>query len=228
MTTKEQWDGIVEAAKSNQHKKVLDLHTETGAAVPSNIFYHKNCRSNFLLKAARTKSSNNKEVTNTDIQDVVRKSKRASTCSNNILMPKTCIFCTTLHKKRKDNTKEYTIKCTDYAVPKKIEDAQNEKKSEQVADILANYDLLANEAHFHLSCYKRFTKLKSSTKPAEENQTEVKTNDVVEQLYKYVCTEIIEKKKVELMSVLIKVYCSLLADTGLDGKITKSVKKKNT
>ena len=63
-------------------------------------------------------------------------------------MPKTCIFCSALYKKKKDSTKEKTIKCRDLDAPASINNAQEEKQSEFIAHVLKNYDLLANEAHY--------------------------------------------------------------------------------
>ena len=75
-----------------------------------------------------------------------------------ILAPKTCIFCQKLHKKV-CYSKEYTIRCQEKNAVISIQAAQEKKQWENVAHILSNHNLLANEAHCHPSCYRSFTKL---------------------------------------------------------------------
>ena len=81
-------------------------------------------------------------------------------------------FCSALYKKKKDNTKEKTIKCRDLDAPGRINNAQEEKQSEFIAHVHKNYDLLANEAHYHTSCYKKFTK-NSSKKVINSVEVEI-------------------------------------------------------
>ena len=75
-----------------------------------------------------------------------------------ILVPKTCIFCQKLHKKV-CYSKEYTIRCQEKNAVISIQATQEKKQWENVAHILSNHNLLANEAHCHPSCYRSFRKL---------------------------------------------------------------------
>ena len=234
VTTLDKWNTLISAAKINQHAVLMDLDATKEVTIPENVYYHKNCRSAFILQANRTEKLRKIEhVVGVDSGEgspdtIVRKSKRKSD-SNEILMPKTCIFCTYLSKKKKDNTKEFTIKCTDYDAPLTIKTAQKQKQSEGIAHVLANYDLIANEAHYHTSCYKIFTKLKKEKDmnlDEEENKREKLTDEALEQLYGYIRTEIIETKKIELMTIVMENYCSFLGEKGLDTNISKSEKRK--
>ena len=114
----------------------------------------------FILKAKRTNKLTEKVETYNDKSDGNkgdRRSKRKSGLPE-ILMPKTCIFCQKLHKKI-CYSKEYTIRYKEKNAVISIQAAQEKKQWENVAHILSNHNLLANEAHCHPSCYRSFTKL---------------------------------------------------------------------
>ena len=99
-------------------------------------------------------------------------------------MPKTCIFCQKLHKKICDS-KEYTIRCQEKNAVISIQATQEKKQWANVAHILSNHKLLANEAHCHPSCYRSFTKLPWERKSLNSELSTQKAT-VLDQLYDYI------------------------------------------
>ena len=225
-----QWNSLVDAARTKKYEVLLTLEAKKVLTFPENIYYHKNCRNTIILRAKRKEESEESETLPPDDDgDTVRRSKRKSELPR-VLMPKTCIFCSALYKKKKDNTKEKSIKCRDLDAPGSINNAQEEKQSECIAHVLKNYDLLANEAHYHTSCYKKFTK-NSSKKVINSVEVEISREttlalEALEQLYDYIRTEIIEKKKIETMVSVMEKYCLFLGEKGLDKNIPKPEKRK--
>ena len=101
-----------------------------------------------------------------------------------ILMPKTCIFCQRLHKKV-CYFKEYMIRCQGKNVVISIQATQEKKQWENIAHILSNHNLLANEAHYLPSCYRSFTKLPQERKSLNSELSTQKAT-VLDQLYDYI------------------------------------------
>ena len=77
-------------------------------------------------------------------------------------------------------------------------------------------NILANDAHYHPSCYLSYTKLLRETQKAT----------VLDQLYDYIRMEIIEKKKIEPMVNVIEKYSLHLVEMSIHQNITKWEKQK--
>ena len=130
LTQEDQWNSLIERARISQHEVLLELE-ERKEPFPKDIYYHKNCRIAFILKAKRTNKLTEKVEMYNDKSDGNkgdRRSKRKSGL-HEILMPKTCIFCQKLHKKVR-YSKEYTIGCQEKNAVISIQAAQEKKQWE--------------------------------------------------------------------------------------------------
>ena len=94
------------------------------------------------------------------------------------------MFCQKLHKKI-CYSKEYTIRCQEKNAVISIQAAQEKKQWANVAHILSNHNLLANEANCHPSCYRSFTKLPRERKSLNSELSTPKAT-VLDQLYDYI------------------------------------------
>ena len=90
------YDASIEAARINQHEVLLELE-ERKEPFPKDIYYHKNCRSAFILKVKRTNKLTEKIEAYNDKSDGNkgdRRSKRKSGLPEILMpkMPKKCVL----------------------------------------------------------------------------------------------------------------------------------------
>ena len=166
----ESWKSLLEAAKIRNFKPILAYESYIDEPPPS-ILYERSCRCNFTHKKTLKKFQLT-EVASEIEQHPIRLQRTAESQIK-------CIFCDTTSKyytgKR---TREKLTQSVDLRADKTIREAvkckilQERSTQEQLVDqrILAvtTNDLVAYEAHYHLSCYKKYTKQYPKEKPGEK------------------------------------------------------------
>ena len=155
------WNTLLEAAKTRQHKPVLDVaeNLQDGEIPP--VLYHRQCRSIFTMKktldAIEKQRNTNLETDRND------ECTRLSTCQIATSARRTyevqCIFCEKKHKFLKgQKTRESLVQCRELDT--------------RILAVVSRY-LVAAEAHYHRSCYRSYTREEkvSSNKVSESNHS---------------------------------------------------------
>ena len=123
-----------------------------------------------------TSFEESKEV---QVESRIPRRRNSETSMKNIL-PKKCIFCE--KNKYVKRILERLIPCTDdRAVDSIYEEA--ERKEDFKMMTLVSMDLFAKEAHYHVSCYKNYTR-KSTLSSSEHNNDDKNEDMVSEELKK--------------------------------------------
>ena len=213
-----QWEEICNVAKTVGQEFLLDIESQSLVnGVPTNVHYHKNCRSVLMQRYKRSKKSSSRPE---DSASDNSNSKLSRNVNSKVLLPKTCMFCGLLYinkKKKSRGEKELAHKIAGEHAREAIKNAQVVKKKEHVQHLLNNYDLVAAEAHFHYGCYNNFTKITSTGASSTEDTT------AEDKFIEYV-RHVVSRKQVVSMEELYQEFCSILS---IDYSVSqKSTKKK--
>ena len=149
------WQNLHKGAVIQNYKPLLDAAKGIQEdEVPPNIFYHRRCRSNFMLKAASI--SKGKEEPSKE-SEMARDTTKRMASDKGTVYGKICIFCQKSKYKKGENTRERLVTCCELRVDKTLYDKAVEKRDSQMLGILSR-ELVAAEAHYHRSCYRDYIK----------------------------------------------------------------------
>ena len=175
LTSKETWEKLKAAGELRKHPVVL-ARIKPDSEIPE-IVYHRTCYQRFTLKRdldklrAQRKSVEEQllaSISNEDCDQGLisdedssrpKRKKKAS-----ILLPKECLFCK--DDKTKKRTREKLRQCIDERAERSIKSAAQKHDKNQIMSIP---DLIAAEAHYHKSCYDKFTRVNRGEEHKESN-----------------------------------------------------------
>ena len=102
-------------------------------------------------------------------EEGTRKSSRQTDISSGSILPQICIFCDKTSKYKKGtNTREILRCCTELRVDQRLKKAAIDRHDSKLISLTSD-ELVAKEARYHPSCYKKYTK---SEKPLKgQNDT---------------------------------------------------------
>ena len=119
--------------------------------------------------------------------------------------------------------------CVEMRAQETILDTALRLNDARILHLVQNHDLIAAEAHYHVTCYKSFTrnrpdKPKSAEKDEEEDEYCTKEAIAIEELFRYIRNEVIAKEQVTTLVDLTSKLTQFLREAGLQ-KIRDSTKK---
>ena len=154
--------------------------------------------------------------------------------STSLVLEAKCIFCDKLNKyKGSSRTREPLIQCQEFRADVTVRRVATEKKDEHMLAIVSSQEMIAVEAHYHVTCYKNYTRNRPQ-KAAQSVDPDVDTYTTTEeeaykQLFHYIRGEVIDKSKivtvVELTAKLVQIMQDMNIETVLD-KTKKHVRRK--
>jgi hypothetical protein len=229
------WRTIVEAAKIRQCSDVLNIAASVGENVVPLFFYHANCRSTFIHNKNLDRIfSSCDQRTSHDLDEMkMSRPKRCKVSHNSVLLNKNiCIICNKASKYvKKSNSREPLTKCMEFRADMRIREFANRVQDQRLLGIVGCYELVAAEAHYHLSCYKKCAGPKYCGDDADLAAEPCESHDAVDPITKafnFVCAHIrqviCEKPAVMSINNLTRIYVEELIRTGQLDRI-KSAKK---
>jgi len=174
------WTMLLEAAKIRNHAPVLQAATTvSGTEIPSNVYYHRYCRSIFTmkrviqtLKRRADEAKQNLQEEQSDSGDVRKRPLREGTSESRVYR-KECVFCGKTKYLPRSHTRETLTQAVQLRADETLRKLAVERGDEKIIAVTSR-DIVAAEAHYHVSCYKNFTSTKgygpSSTNEKTDNE----------------------------------------------------------
>ena len=148
------WSTLREAALNRNYEPLLTISTEhtDPHTVPSDVFYHRQCRQHFTLRVPPTTT----ETTTPSTQDTAKHiSRRVLPQNTSRVLDAVCIFCRKVKCLPKTSTKEHLVQFREMRADTRIREYAKIKQDEYLLGVTGCYELVAAEAKYHPSCYQK-------------------------------------------------------------------------
>lgn len=221
------WQRLHEAAKIRHFDAILTLWESNTDTIP-NLLYHKRCREDFTHKKGLEKIQKNIATSSVQGDNPQRQPVRQQGSYTSRVYDKVCIFCEKQTKYlKKTRTREPLVQALDLRADKTVRDIATAKSDTRILAITSR-DIVAAEAHYHVSCYKQYT---CASKPHALNLIATEASDDYQQaekkalkrLYDYIHANIFSTPHiVSLLDLTLKLV-SLLDELGV--AVKESTKK---
>jgi len=221
------WQKLCNAAEIRMFDPILKLRKDNPGTVPK-AYYHRDCRSKFTHKKELSKL---KQVVGDDEQSdgKSRQSLRQGTSETTRVYDRKCIFCECSNKCLKGtSTRETLIQAVDLRADMKLRKVATEKGDTKLLAITSR-DIVAAEACYHASCYKKYTVVRTS-KPtstdSKDQKDDYKTAETsaLQMLYQFVRVNLFSNPRIVSLVELTSKVVSAMKDEGIKD-IQSSTKK---
>ena len=223
------WQTLCAAAEVRMFEPILTLNADNPNTIPV-VFYHRECRSKFTHKKelARFKRLGHDDDNEKDLE-APRQSGRRGSSETTRVYDRVCVFCESTNKCIKGtSTRETLIQAVDLRADRTLRSVATEKNDTRMLAVTSR-DIVAAEACYHASCYKRYTSVREQTTAdgsgADKTNDEYKKaeNCAYQVLYRYIRTNLFSNPRIVPLSELTSKLVSLLHDEGI-GEIRLSTK----
>lgn len=234
----ESWLTLLEAAKVRGHTPIIETTKLLKENEIPNIFYHRRCRSVFTMRRsleALKRKARESSPDSFDSHSAMKKSCRRSSSTESRVYNPICIFCDKDKFQKGSKTREKLTKAVQLRADQTLRKCAIQRGDDKIIAITSR-DIVAAEAHYHVSCYKNYTRDVAKTPGSEkeigtakDNQTDKSShlNQVVdnafENLFQYIRSDIIPNKKIVPVTSLTEKLESFIPD-GV-AQIPKSTRK---
>ena len=212
------WRTLLEAAQIRQFKCLLELACTVDENIIPQVFYHRKCRCLFTMK--KELESLKLKTCNDDLQVCANiattKLKRQKLSGPSAILEKKCIFCDKASKYlKKSNTREPLIICRELRADSKIRAYAEYTGDTRLLGLIGCHEMVAAEAHYHISCYKQCT-----IKPTREvNVSEVSVQEAAsvkafDFIVDYIRTQIFENPHIVALADSTQKYVAKLLQYG--------------
>lgn len=229
------WLALLEAAKVRNHQAVLDVAKTVEENHIPNIAYHRKCRSLFTMKRdLESIKRKREEPVDEDANPTKRQCRRPAT-EGRVYNP-VCIFCNKVKFMKNPKSREKLIQAVQLRADMTLRHCAILNNDARILAITSR-DIVATEAHYHASCYKSYTNIKTKErdhvgdKEVENSSqvTDMLSYEVAEveayvQLFHYIRNKVIPHKKVVPVAQLTE---KLEAFMSSKGEALKTATKKN-
>ena len=181
------------------------------------LFYHRDCRSKFTHK--KTLLQLNKEPDSEPRCSSERRSSRCPATTSRVLDP-VCIFCEKESKYvARSNTRETLLQSRELRSDETIRRVAQNKLDHRMLAITAR-DLVAAEAHYHKSCYRKYTRGEKEKIPVATDKDDESYQAAEEEsyvlLFQYVRETLFPETAVVRMTELTVKSISYLQTCGIN------------
>lgn len=209
--TYDSWLTMLKAATIRKHNAIIDAAKQLNTGEVPETYYHRKCRSDFTLKRdldTISKTGADKRLS-LDEENVASSSKRLCRRQpESRTYDPICIFCDKVCKYTKGTkTREKLVQAVQIRADQTLRECAILKGDDKILAITSR-DIVAAEAQYHISCYKRYT-VKVTVKECKEkdNDDDEGTYHTIENqafanLYKFIRTEIIPNKRIVTVTSL--------------------------
>lgn len=211
------WLTLLKAAKVRNHTPVLDLAKELVEKEVLDILYHRKCRSLFTMKRdleTLKRKADEGLGDETDGSDCTSKRPSRRSSSEAREYDPVCIFCNKVKFQKSSKSREKLTQAVQLRADQTLRECAIQKGDESILAATSR-DIVAAEAHYHVSCYKNYTRGKS--KEHEHNDSDGKENETdgdklyvmieseaYENLFDCIRSEVIPNKKIVALASLTK------------------------
>ena len=229
------WLALLEAAKVRNHQAVLDVAKTVDENHIPNIAYHRKCRSLLTMKRDLESIKRKREGTVDEESNPTKRQCRRPSTERTVYDP-VCIFCKKIKFMKNPKSREKLIQAVQLRADTTLRNCAILKSDARILAITSR-DTVAAEAHYHASCYKSYTNIKTKErdyvgdKEVENSSqvTDMLSYEVAEvegyvQLFHYIRNEVIPHKKVVPVAQLTE---KLEAFMSSKGEALKSATNKN-
>ena len=214
---RDSWETLYQAALLRNFDSITKLYVDD-KTVP-NILYHRECRSSFTHKKNLAKFR--KLTEESDEQQLeARQSQRQRSSTSSRVYERICIFCQRVSKYvRNTKTREPLTQAVDLRADQRIRDEATQRCDQRILSVVSR-DIVDAEAHYHLTCYKLYTRghrpsMKSTHSATDIHSIEEKA--ALKLLFHFIRTDILKPRIVPLADITEKL-ASFLSDKGLQPK----------
>lgn len=222
----ESWKTLADAATLREHRDLLEIAENTNKGEVPEVYYHRQCRSVFTMKkeltAIKRKRESSIEISSDEKADRSEIPRRRSSGSR--VYEKICIFCDKVVK-YVNRQREFPIQATQLRSDLKLRDIATRKCDQKILKVTSR-DIIAAEAHYHKTCYRNYTRPRESQENTSQDQEESSTlveNQVFQDFYEYVRSQVIDSQVVATMVGLTEELERLMKSRGLE--VSVSAKK---
>ena len=173
------WSTLYEAAKIRNHKPILEIAEHLNEnEIPKNVMYHRKCRILFTIKRdLQTIKRRREEASEEEGNGSTAKKRpsRRSTTDTRLYDP-VCIFCNKEQYLKETRSREKLIKAVQLRADETLRRCAIIKEDSNIIAVTSR-DIVAAEAHYHISCYKSYTNLSRLKKSEPKESGEVDESD---------------------------------------------------
>ena len=229
------WLALLEAAKVQSHQAVLDVaKTVNENQIPS-IAYHRKCRSLFTMKRDLESIKRKREESVDEESNPTKRQCRRPSSGGRVYDPHG-FFCSKVKFMKSPKSREKLIQAVQLRADATLRHCAILNNDARILAITSR-DIVAAEAHYHASCYKSYTNIKTKERDHVSDNEVVNSSQVTDmlsyevaeveayvQLFHYIRNEVIPHKKVILVAQLTE---KLEAFMSSKGEALKTASKKN-
>ena len=201
------WLTLLEAARVRGHAPILEIAKRLEENEVPRILYHRKCRGLFTMKRdleTLKRKADESLADQVDSTSTLKKSCRRSSSEARVYDP-ICIFCNKDKFQKGSKSREKLTQAVQIRADQTLRECAIQKGDEKILRVTSR-DIVAAEAHYHVSCYKNYTR-GNTCKPEYEDKNENENDIAKEQLYQaiereaysnlleYIRTDIISNKK---------------------------------
>lgn len=209
LQTQESWATLVAAAEIRNYSPILNLLPTLSIGEIPDVKYHRKCRSLFTMK--KDLDSLKRKIPSTDEhsdEPPQKKCTRDRKPSSRVF-EKICIFCEHTKMQKHNLSREKLVMATQLRVDETLRKCATQLNDSRIL-ALTSRDMVAAEAHYHRSCYKKYTNATATSSnnkhDIEGDQEEKHYKEIEEESYKelikFFKTSIIPNKQVIPVSSL--------------------------
>ena len=171
LVTYESWQMLHEAAKIRIYTPIMELDKQLGDKEIPRIHYHRKCRRVFTMKRdleTMMKRKANESLSGGTGCSSKRPCRRSS---ESRVYDVVCIFCNKVKFQKGSRSREKLTQAVQLRVDETLRKCAILKGDEKIL-ALTSRDIVAAEAHYHCSCYKIYTKVKTKEREHECEKTD--------------------------------------------------------
>ena len=230
------WLTLLEAAEVRGHSPILEIAKRLEENEVPKIYYHRKCRSLFTMKRDLETLKRKADESLAEAGSNVCRSKRPCRRSSSEarVYDQICIFCSKDKYQKGSKSREKLIQAVQLRADQTLRKCATQKGDENILAVTSR-DIVAAEAHYHISCYKNYTRDSTKTpeykdESNEENETEGGElyqeieREAYTNLLEYIRTDIIPSKKIVPMTYLTSKLESFILSGGVE-RMTDSTRK---
>ena len=181
------WLALLEAAKVRNHQAVLDVAKTVDENHLPNIAYHRKCRSLFTMKRDLESIKRKREGTVDEESNPTKRQCRRPSTERRVYDP-VCIFGKKIKFMKNPKSREKLIQAVQLRADTTLRNCAILKNDARILAITSR-DIVAMEAHYHASCYKSYTNIKTKERDYVGDK-EVENSSQVTDMLSYEVAEV--------------------------------------
>ena len=159
MCPQSSWLALLEAAKVRNYQAVLDVAKTVDENHIPNIAYHRKCRSLFTMKRDLESIKQKREGKIDEESNPTKRQCRRPSTERRVYDP-VCIFFKKIKFMKNPKSREKLIQAVQLRADTTLRNCAILKNDARILAIPSR-DIVAAEAHYHASCYKSYTNIKT-------------------------------------------------------------------